>query len=379
MIDIVLGANYGREGKSTFTRWYSENKFRYDGVIKIGGYQPHTVHLENHGDVEFKMIPAARSHIMGEYKIPFVYIFPPCAFIDVDLLINEINMIDMSEAYILIDKKAVIKDKDGKMKHANDSNELFRNRFVDKIEITDTLPYINGTRPLLGNEECHFIAEAQYGYKFATMFAKKNQMLFNQMPNTMTVSGISHLLNLSPLDVANVFLITDVNSYLFNVTYNENATYEDLLINDPKVIQLKYTAQELNKKKDQDLALFKRDTAFLNACAIYTPDHVIVSKIDEIARDDLCLKEDRRPKISLSQIERIYHFENLLKDSIDCVMHKDETTGLIEVVERPDFWYDGIEYGWYSFVTSLKDTDDGEEWEEEAEFCDEYKDENEDK
>ncbi len=101
-ITIIIGGQFGSEGKGKIAHWYA-NKVNASAVVRVGGTNSgHTV-VDNNSKVNiFRILPTAA--IDNSRKC----ILPAGSYIDVELLHEEIARSKISPENVLIDPKAVI-------------------------------------------------------------------------------------------------------------------------------------------------------------------------------------------------------------------------------------------------------------------------------
>ncbi len=102
MLDIVIGMQFGSEGKGSVTSWFAEHE-RYDAVIRTGG--PNAGHTFRYKGTDYKMrqIPSA-------WHLGTTLIIPSGGIIDLGVLGAELGMIKAAgfQPHLLISENAVV-------------------------------------------------------------------------------------------------------------------------------------------------------------------------------------------------------------------------------------------------------------------------------
>lgn len=108
MIDIVVGGQYGSEGKGKVTQYFMNSR-KASAVVKCGGPNSgHTIYVNGKKYV-LRQLP-----VSALYK-DIVSVIPAGAYIDLEILLEEIKITGVSPRNVWIDKNAYLiskKDKD---------------------------------------------------------------------------------------------------------------------------------------------------------------------------------------------------------------------------------------------------------------------------
>lgn len=215
IVDIIVGATYGNEGKSKFARYYSDTIVKYVGVIKIGGYCTNNFYdwrsdsiMTNH------MLPASTG-----YKDEMYFIFPRGSFIDVDLLKKEVEMRKIPNDKVIIDNRAYV--------YLNGLQDYLGFAETQKIDVgvtTDVNQFL-----LEWDPSSRFLVEGQGGYGLAKEIYNEYYKTMPMLPPTMTASGIVSLLNIAPTDVDDVILVTRLESERKEVIPSTNDIWKSIM------------------------------------------------------------------------------------------------------------------------------------------------------
>lgn len=191
-ISVIVGAQYGDEGKSKVARWWGE-KYGVTHAIKIGGYTSKSVFINNEEQV-FHMLPAA-----SNFYNSTDYLFPRCSYVILDELWKECKERIVDQSKIHIDPFALVsRTKDSETMNAVDCPEIKENllNIHDAIInlIASDMPY-------------EILIEADGGYGLSAEVSLSDQI--HRAP-TMTAAGVAYLLDINPSDINDVALVSNV-------------------------------------------------------------------------------------------------------------------------------------------------------------------------
>ena len=218
-VSIVIGGQYGSEGKGKTAYFWAE-KMKASAVVRVGGTNSgHTIYGKNGSKYAFRMLPTAS--ISGNV----VSILPAGAYIDIPILMEELKQSQIARKNLKIDPNAVIigeehkrmeqelrlqeqigstlsgtgaavmdrVQRSGKVMLAKDSAELAP--FVE-----DTKTYM---RTLLDNG-AHIVIEGTQGYGLSNIHAKEYPCATSR---DTTAAGFLAETGLSPFDVKHVVMV----------------------------------------------------------------------------------------------------------------------------------------------------------------------------
>lgn len=101
-VSIVIGGQFGSEGKGKVARWFA-GRYHASAVVRVGGINSgHTVIDDNGQPVIFRILPTAALDREA------TCVLPAGSYLDVDLLFQEIKMAGISPAKVKIHPHAVI-------------------------------------------------------------------------------------------------------------------------------------------------------------------------------------------------------------------------------------------------------------------------------
>lgn len=199
-VDIVLGAQYGGEGKSKFVRYLTEEAFSYDAAVKLGGY----TNTPYYDRKEQKMKTSRMIPVANNLEDPMLYMFPKCCYIDLKLLKEEARERGIEHDHIMIDPRATIRLEDGNEGKVKDIPK----RNVTGFEICEIEELFRDIEYDEDGDDFFAIIEAQGGWALAKDLESFHKGRFNMPVPTMTASGILSLLELSPSKVRDTILVS---------------------------------------------------------------------------------------------------------------------------------------------------------------------------
>lgn len=219
MISIIVGGQFGSEGKGKVTKMFAE-KYHATSVVKVGGTNSgHTVYDKDGKPFVFRVLPSAA--INGNVNL----ILPAGSYIDVDILEAEMNALSIPEERVKIHPNA------GIITYDNAQCELL-NGIVDTIGSTgsgtgdcvmDRLRrsgvyiraaddhrlsrFICDTTAFLRdemNQRHHVVVEGTQGFGLSLIHSPYYPFVTSR---DTTAAGFLSEVGLSPFDVKNVVLV----------------------------------------------------------------------------------------------------------------------------------------------------------------------------
>lgn len=265
-IDIVLGAQYGREGKSKFVRYFSEERAVYDGAIKIGGYSDAPYYDRNKDKMMVsKMIPVANSLVTD-----MVYIFPRCCYVDMKLLKEEADERKIPYERIMIDPDARVMTEEG-------SETIARHipyKQLNGIEIHDVSEFLAE----MEDYEFRAIIEAQGGWGLAKdIMVYHNKKIF-MPPPSMTAAGIVSLLELSYSKINDVILVTKLGLDDREFPKNRDINVWEIL---RKNLDEKYPIKEETIDREMLLGMYNSEDV-ISAIIANDPTILVLNFLDKL-------------------------------------------------------------------------------------------------
>lgn len=219
MVSIIVGGQFGSEGKGKVTKLFAE-KYHATSVVKVGGTNSgHTV-LNKHGEpVVFRVLPSAA--INGNINL----ILPAGSYIDEDILLEEMNRFNVPEERVKIHPNAGVITTPNKFEETNTRmNERIGSTcsgtgkcVVDRIQRDGNFlpakyshklkPFICDTTEFLREEmnaRHHVVIEGTQGFGLSPLHSPYYPFVTSR---DTTASGFLSEVGLSPFDVKNVVMV----------------------------------------------------------------------------------------------------------------------------------------------------------------------------
>lgn len=217
-VSIVVGGQYGSEGKGKVAFHWAK-KQKAEAVVRVGGSNSgHTVYGDDGTKYVFRMLPTAS--LMDDITA----VLPAGAYIDVEVLIQEIEMAGLKPGRLKIDPNAVIVTTECKSQEAEDGMqdrigstlsgtgaavasrvrrqavELARDKAEIRPFLTDTKMYL---RNLIDRGE-NVVIEGTQGYGLSNYHAKAYPYATSR---DTTAAGFLAETGLSPFDVEHIVMV----------------------------------------------------------------------------------------------------------------------------------------------------------------------------
>lgn len=218
-ITIIIGGQYGSEGKGKVAHWYA-NKVNASAVVRVGGTNSgHTVVDDRLNVNVFRVLPTAA--IDNSRKC----VLPAGSYIDVELLQEEIMRSHVRPENVLIDPKSVIITKDqidsevtgplvssiGSTSSGTGAAVSMRiNRVPDLLfakDIPSLSSFLCDTTEFLRNELNHgneIVIEGTQGFGLSNIHTPYYPFATSR---DTTAAGFLSEAGLSPLDVTNIVMV----------------------------------------------------------------------------------------------------------------------------------------------------------------------------
>lgn len=220
-VSIVIGGQYGSEGKGKVA-YYWAKKIKATAVVRVGGSNSgHTVYDENGKKYVFRMLPSAS--ILGEV----VSILPAGSYIDVPVLLQEIEMVGVSYENLKIDPNAIIIREEHRKQEAELKLEekigstmsgtgaaVMERIKRDKIspiimakDIVELQPFLTDTKKYMRqliDDDKDIVIEGTQGYGLSNYHSKSYPYATSR---DTTAAGFLSETGLSPLDVNHIVMV----------------------------------------------------------------------------------------------------------------------------------------------------------------------------
>ena len=219
-VSIVIGGQYGSEGKGKVA-YYWAKKEKAAAVVRVGGSNSgHTVYDENRKKYVFRMLPTA-CILDG-----MVSILPSGAYIDVPVLLQEINLARVPYEGIKIDPNAVIIKEEYKMQETKMKlgekigstmsgtgaavMERIKRDIVSPIlmakDVKELQPFLVDTKKYMRqliNDGKNIVIEGTQGYGLSNYHSKVYPFATSR---DTTAAGFLAETGMSPLDVNHIVM-----------------------------------------------------------------------------------------------------------------------------------------------------------------------------
>lgn len=312
-ISIVVGGQFGSEGKGKTAYWFAR-ELHASSVVRVGG--PNSGHTVIDGDGKpaiFQVLPTAA--IDREVNC----VFPAGSYINTQLLFREIQMSGISPEKIKINPNAaIITDEQRAMEKSEDlpgrigstgsgtgasvSMRVMRDPgFVRACDVEELWPYLCDTTGLLRQEldqGNNVLIEGTQGFGLSNLHSPYYP---KATARDTTAAGFLHETGLSPFDVEHIILV--LRSYPIRVAGNSGPLPQEVswdvvtaMSGQHEPIQ-EYTSVT---KKLRRVALFDPDIV-KQAIAANRPDIIVMNHIDYISGDQGVMSVQRQDFISRAE------------------------------------------------------------------------------
>lgn len=325
-ISIVIGGQYGSEGKGKVSYFFSR-KLRASAVVRVGGCNSgHTVVDDVKGEFVLRILPTAA------IDENIASVLPSGSYIDLDILFREIDKTKILDNNLKIDPFAVIIDEQMKASEIEDDlqgkigstlsgtgqaviQRLKRTSEIKFAKDYDTLSkYICDTKAYLRgllDEGKHVVIEGTQGFGLSPI----NSTYYPYCTSRdTTAAGFLMETGMSPFDVENIIMV--IRAYPIRVggnsgPLNNELSWEKVSLDSGANIDLtEYTSATLRKRR---VAEFDSDIV-IKAIEVNRPNIIIMNHLDYI---------DYSCNNSVALSVEIYNFmekvQNLINQKINYV------------------------------------------------------------
>lgn len=325
-VSIITGGQYGSEGKGKVSCWLAE-KQNADVVVRIGGSNSgHTVIDKNGNKFVFRVLPTAAI-------IPSVVcVLGAGSYINLPILLKEIEMVKIDKCMLLIDANAVIVSDEDETDEKSGSlisdigstgsgtgtsviKRILRNGKTvlakDVMElsdyVSDSVPYLRHTL----NKNRRIIIEGTQGFGLSLLHSPHYPYTTSR---DTTAAGFLSETGLSPLDVDQIVMV--LRSYPIRVGGNSGPMGRELnwdLITKKSgyttpLIEYTSVTNRVRRIAEFDAPLVR------SAIEHDNPTMIVMNHMDYI--DEKCRSEKTLTPIAIDYIEEI---EKQIRRKIDYV------------------------------------------------------------
>ncbi len=319
MISIVVGGQYGSEGKGKVAHYLAKEK-NANVAVRVGGTNSgHTVVDDNGKEIVFRMLPTAS--ILNNVQC----ILPAGSYIDLDILFKEVELAGIDHERLKIDPNSVIITNRHKKMESESGLEKIGSTisgtgaaFASRANrISETLlakdeprlkKYILNTKSYMRNQinaGNHIIVEGTQGYGLSVLHSDYYPYATSR---DTTAAGFLSEVGLSPFDIENIVLVirafpirvAGASGPLQNEIDWDTVTAESK--SPRKIIEYTSTTKRIRR-------VGRFDADIVNKAIIANkPNLIVLNHLDYI--DSLCFgKEDLT--------EPVLNFVNNIQKSID--------------------------------------------------------------
>lgn len=318
-VSIVVGGQYGSEGKGKVAYFWA-NKMNAAAVVRVGGSNSgHTVYGKNNMHYAFRMLPTAS---ILENKIA---VLPAGVYIDVPILMEEIQLTEISHERLKIDFNAVIITKEHKEQErkwllqseigstqsgtgAAVIDRILRNkshRVVMAKDIPELQPYLTDTKAYLRqllSEGKHIVIEGTQGYGLSNYHAKDYPYATSR---DTTAAGFLAETGLSPFDVEHIVMV--IRTFPIRVAGKSGPLENEI---DWQQVSQESGASEYFEEKTTVTHKIRRVARFapdivLQSISVNHPDIIVLNHMDYIDAHNKNKEElSDKQEIFLRKIEK---------------------------------------------------------------------------
>ena len=322
-VSIVVGGQYGSEGKGKVA-YYWANKMSAAAVVRVGGSNSgHTIYGKAGERYAFRMLPTA------SIANQIVSVLPAGSYIDIPVLMKEINEISLPKDRLKIDPNAMIiseknrnselminlREKIGSTLSGTGAAVIERISREEKVllakDVTELKPFICDTKSYLRsliNRGKHIVIEGTQGYGLSIYHTANYPYATSR---DTTASGFLAETGLSPFDVEHVVMV--IRAFPIRVAGNSGP------------LEMETNWEEVSKESGAEQHFDERTTVTnqIRRVAYFTPkvvkDAIIVNRPDIIFlnhMDYIDIINKNRQYLSNKQKEFLEKVEKLIGEKI---------------------------------------------------------------
>jgi adenylosuccinate synthase len=292
-ISVVIGGQFGSEGKGKVAhRWAARTGARI--AVRVGGPNSgHTVQTESIRTVLRQLpTPAVREGTIS--------VLPPGSYIDVDVLLREVDLVGATPQTLMIDPSAAVvtererveenssglRERIGSTASGTGAAVARRVRrdgtLVRASEISELKPYLCDTliaiRQAL-NEERHIIVEGTQGYGLSVLHGGYGDYATSR---DTTAAGALSEVGVSPLDVEQVVLV--IRAFPIRVAGNSGPLPGEIDWSTIGALNGNKDTQEFTTVTGRIRRVANFDANIVcRAIAANNPTHIVLNHVDYVA------------------------------------------------------------------------------------------------
>ena len=313
-VSIVVGGQYGSESKGKVTQ-YITNKYKDSIVVRVGGSNSGHTGINNKNEpIVLRQLPVSS---LNKNKM---CVLSPGSYINIEVLMKEIEITGIKSSELLIDNKAVIiTDKDIELERSSDlgnniSSTLSGNgqAVINRVSRTNKIitannveilkPYLCDTTDYLRkelNKNKRIIIEGNQGFGLSNLHSKTYPYVTSR--DTTAASFLSEV-GLSPLDVDQIWLVLRtfpirVGGNSGPLKYETNWKTVSRISGISNLTEYTSVTNKIRRVGYFDSELVK------DAIMYNTPTHIVLNHLDYI--DKNCFLNNQLSKKALEFIKKI--------------------------------------------------------------------------
>ena len=325
-VSIIIGGQYGSEGKGKVA-YYWAKRMKAKVAVRVGGSNSgHTIYDEKGSLYAFRMLPTAC--MLDE----MISILPAGAYIDVSVLLKEIQIAKVSKEKLKIDPNAVvIKDEYKKEEQSmclrktigstlsgtgvaviERSRRSMDNPILMAKDIEELKPYLADTKVYMRqsiDDGAHIIIEGTQGYGLSNYHAKDYPYATSR---DTTAAFFLAETGISPLDVEHI--IMTVRAFPIRVSGNSGPLKNEI---DWMTVSKESGSKEYFEEKTTVTQKTRRVARFdskivKEAIAVNKPEIIVLNHLDY-------LDYSNKDSIQLTDLQRSFvkDVENKIERKID--------------------------------------------------------------
>lgn len=307
-VSIVVGGQYGSEGKGKVVYWWAK-RINAAAVVRVGGSNSgHTVYDDENQLYAFKMLPT--SSLLNSV----VSVLPAGTYIDLHILFNEIACTGISKEQLKIDPNAVIikddyKDKENAMglkegigstlsgTGAAVMERIKRDKNSPAVlakDVEELTPFLTDTKTFLRellNADKQIVIEGTQGYGLSNYHSKGYPYATSR---DTTAAGFLAETGLSPFDVEHIVMV--IRAFPIRVSGNSGPLKNEIdwsTVSRESGSEMYFEERTTVTKKIRRVARFDAEIV-KEAIAVNQPDILVMNHVDYIDflnKNSNCLSE----------------------------------------------------------------------------------------
>lgn len=334
-VAIIVGGQYGLEGKGKVARWLGMTR-GCDYAVKVGGPNSGNKVIEDGESKEYRMLSSARNS-----DDTTVYVFPSGSYIDIDLLTKEIKERNLTKDRVIIDPYACVIDKFNILnERAEGSFDLMvtigstgsgtGSCIIDRVsrsienkkmfakDYSELSEFIKDTKTLLGeavDQDKSIIIEGSQGYGLSLLHSEEWPYVTSR---DTTAAGILSEVGLSPLDVDDIILVIRSYPVRIGVGPMKNETTWDEISNKNGIFE---RLREYSMITNGICRVAEFDPELVRkAIMSNNPTMIVLNHVDYYD-----ISTQGKEELSDKQVEKISDIENSLDVRIDFIGNGPDT------------------------------------------------------